>query len=170
MSTSKSSRRTTFQGVIRTYGGVDKSSTVNPMPLTVTTVACTNVAVDQTMKIGTSPTTGQDFVLPKGAIMLSCQNISLNGGAATIDVGDTTDGDGFFDEINANAYSVTPTTAIGAFMIAYNGAGMPSDVAVTAEPGVTAGTGTAVLAFTWVPADNGLDGVQGPADTIPTAI
>ena len=99
---------TTFQGVTRSYGG-GKKKDVSPGVLTMSVVASylassTDATVaTANLRIGTSSTVGEFFVLPKGAIPISVMpvNASVGGSTPTTDIGSAVDPDGFFDNINA---------------------------------------------------------------------
>ena len=154
---------TSFQGIVRSYGGQDKSSGVTPGVLLLSEVISFNAAaaaVDLTpVRIGTSATAGNQFVLPKGAIPVSFSVVAASTGASsTVDIGTTADVDGFFNEVA----SVTKGTIKGADGALVIPAGIPVNATVAASVGATAGTGTVTGVFTYTIVDNAKAGESQP--------
>ena len=109
------------------------------------------------LRIGTSSTVGEFFVLPKGAIPISVMpvNASVGGSTPTTDIGSAVDPDGFFDNINATGKG----TIKGADGALVTEVGILLDTQVTAIRGASAtGTGTGTVVITYTVADNGKDG------------
>lgn len=149
---------TSFQGIVRSYGGQDKSVTT-PGVVVLSEVISFNAAaaaVDLTpVRIGTSATTGDTFVLPKGAIPISFTVVVASSGASsTVDIGTTADVDGFFNEVT----SVTKGSINGAGGTLVVAGGIPANATVAASVGATAGTGTVTGVFTYTIVDNAQPG------------
>jgi hypothetical protein len=154
---------TSFQGIVRSYGGQDKSSGVTPGVLLLSEVISFNAAaaaVDLTpVRIGTSATAGSTFVLPAGAIPVSFSVIIASTGASsTVDIGTTADVDGFFNEVA----SVTKGTLKGADGALVTAVGITANATVAASVGATAGTGTVTGVFTYTVVDNARAGESQP--------
>lgn len=153
----------TFSGIVRSYGGRSKG-VVSPGVLTMSVLISGDSAqADPTadaarMRIGTSATTGELFVLPKGAIPISC--VSLGGGTAsdTVDIGTAADGNGFFVGISSVTVGTT-STPTGALVL---NTGVPADVQVTIDANAGSPTGTASFVFMYTVFDNGKDGSTQP--------
>jgi hypothetical protein len=150
---------TSFQGIVRSYGGQDKSSGATPSVLLLSEVISFDAAaaaVDLTpVRIGASASTGETFVLPKGAIPVSFSVVVVSVGASsTVDIGTTADVDGFFNEV-ASVTKGTLKGADGALVIA---TGIPANATVAASVGATAGTGTVTGVFTYTIVDNAQPG------------
>ena len=149
---------TTFQGVVRSYGGGTKG-THTPVPMTQsvqisfdpTATSATNV------RIGTSATSGETLTLPAGAIPLS---LVILGGATggtnpTVDIGTSADPDGLFNEVDADATGNDIVAANGALSVA---GGLAADATVTGMKGSSAATGgTFTGILTYVMANNGVE-------------
>ena len=153
---------TTFQGVTRSYGG-GKKKDVSPGVLTMSVVASylassTDATVaTANLRIGTSSTVGEFFVLPKGAIPISVMpvNADVTGASPTTDIGSAVDPDGFFNEVAAASKGVIKG-ADGALVTEL---GILFDTQVTAVKGATTtGGGTGTVVITYTVADNGKDG------------
>lgn len=145
---------TTFQGVVRSYGGGIKG-THTPTPVTQsvqisfdpTAAAATNV------RVGTSATSGQTLVLPAGAIPISIMTIggATGGTNPTVDIGTSADDDGLFNEVDADTAG-TLKGADGALAVA---GGLAADATVTGKVGASAATGgTFTGILTYVMANN----------------
>ena len=148
---------TTFQGVVRSYGGGDKGSVTPGVVTQSVTISFDPTATGATsVKIGTSSSTGEDFVLPSGAVPISLLSI---GGAAggtnpTVDIGSSADPDGFFNEVDAD----TKGTLKGADGALVDGDGISADTTVTGNVGASAATsGTFTGVFTYVIFNNGVE-------------
>ena len=140
---------TTFQGVVRSYGGGIKG-THTPVPVTQsvqisfdpTATSATNV------RIGTSATSGETLTLPAGAIPISIMVIggSTGGSSPTVDIGTSADPDGLFNEVDADTKG-TIAGADGALAVA---GGLAADATVTGMKGSSAATGgtfTGILTY-----------------------
>jgi hypothetical protein len=149
---------TSFQGIVRSYGGQDKSVTT-PGVVVLSEVISFNAAATAVsltpVRIGTSATTGATFVLPKGAVPISFTVVAASTGAgSTVDIGTTADVDGFFNEV-ASATKGTIKGADGALVVV---GGIPANATVAASVGATAGTGTVTGVFTYTIVDNAQPG------------
>ena len=154
---------TSFQGIVRSYGGQDKSSGVTPGVLLLSEVISFNAAATAVsltpVRIGTSATAGSTFVLPAGAIPVSFSVVAAStGGGSTVDIGTTADVDGFFNEVA----SVTKGTLKGADGALVIPAGIPANATVAASVGAAAGTGTVTGVFTYTVVDNARAGESQP--------
>ena len=135
---------TTFQGIVRSYGGQDKSSGVTASNVNLSAVVSFNPvgASAVPLRVGTSATSGEIFTLPKGAVPNSF--ISLGGATGgtnpTVDIGTAADLDGFFPELDADLKGAS-ATAVGALVV---GTGVPANVVVTGNQGGSAATGGTV--------------------------
>jgi len=150
---------TTFQGKVRSYGGQDKSSGATPGVVLLSEVISFNAAATAgsltPVRIGTSATAGNLFVLPKGAIPVSFTVVAASTGAgSTVDIGTTADVDGFFNEV-ASVTKGSIKGADGALVVA---GGIPANATVAASVGATAGTGTVTGVFTYTVVDNAVAG------------
>ena len=149
---------TSFQGIVRSYGGQDKSVTtpgVVVLSETISFNAAATAASLTPVRIGTSATTGATFVLPKGAIPISFSVVVASSGASsTVDIGTTADVDGFFNEVT----SVTKGSINGAGGALVVAGGIPANATVAASVGSTAGTGTVTGVFTYTIVDNAQPG------------
>jgi hypothetical protein len=149
---------TSFQGIIRSYGGQDKSVTTPGVVVLSETIsfdaAATAVSLTP-VRIGTSASTGARFILPKGAIPISFTVVVASSGAgSTVDIGTTADVDGFFNEV-ASVTKGSIKGADGALVVA---GGIPANATVAASVGATAGTGTVTGVFTYTIVDNAQPG------------
>ena len=92
---------TSFQGIVRSYGGQDKSVTtpgVVVLSEVISFDAAAAAASFTPVRIGTSASAGATFILPKGAIPISFTVVVASSGASsTVDIGTTADVDGFFN-------------------------------------------------------------------------
>ncbi len=149
---------TSFQGIVRSYGGQDKSVTtpgVVVLSETISFNAAATAASLTPVRIGTSATTGDTFILPKGAIPISFSVVVASSGASsTVDIGTTADVDGFFNEVT----SVTKGSINGAGGALVVAGGIPANATVAASVGSTAGTGTVTGVFTYTIVDNAQPG------------
>ena len=157
---------TSFQGIVRSYGGQDKSSGATPGVVLLSEVISFDAAAAAValtpVRIGTSATAGNQFVLPKGAIPVSFSVVAASTGASsTVDIGTTADVDGFFNEVA----SVTKGTLKGADGALVIPAGIPANATVAASVGATAGTGTVTGVFTYTIVDNAQPGEGQPSLT-----
>jgi hypothetical protein len=149
---------TSFQGIVRSYGGQDKSVTtpgVVVLSETISFNAAATAASLTPVRIGTSATTGATFILPKGAIPISFSVVVASVGASsTVDIGTTADVDGFFNEVT----SITKGSINGAGGALVVAGGIPANATVAASVGATAGTGTVTGVFTYTIVDNAQPG------------
>ena len=148
---------TTFQGVVRTYGGGGKGVST-PAPVTTTVqFACDPTAASATnVRIGTSSSSGETLVLPAGAIPISIMTIggSTGGTNPTVDIGTSADPDGLFNEVDADTKG-TVKGADGALAVA---GGLAADATVTGKVGSSAATGgTFTGILTYAMANNGVE-------------
>jgi hypothetical protein len=149
---------TSFQGIVRSYGGQDKSVTTPGVVVLSEVIsfdaAATAVSLTP-VRIGTSASAGATFILPKGAIPISLTVVVASSGAgSTVDIGTTADVDGFFNEV-ASVTKGSIKGADGALVIA---GGIPANATVAASVGATAGTGTVTGVFTYTIVDNAQPG------------
>jgi len=148
---------TTFQGVVRSYGGGDKGSVTPGVVTQSVTISFDPTATGATaVKIGTSSSSGENFVLPAGAVPISL--LSLGGAAGgtnpTVDIGSSADPDGFFNEVDAD----TKGTLKGADGALVDGDGVSAATTVTGNVGASAATsGTFTGVFTYVIFNNGVE-------------
>lgn len=148
---------TTFQGVVRSYGGGDKGSVTPGVVTQSVTISFDPTATGATaVKIGTSSSTGENFVLPAGAVPISL--LSLGGAAGgtspTVDIGSSADPDGFFNEVDCDTKGVLK----GADGALVDGDGVASATTVTGKVGASAATsGTFTGVFTYVMFNNGVE-------------
>ena len=154
---------TSFQGIVRSYGGQDKSSGVTPSNVILSAIVSFNPvgASAVAVRVGTSATSGEIFKLPKGAV--PTQFISLGGATGgtnpTVDIGTAADPDGFFNELDADLKGAVKG-ADGALAI---GTGVPANVQVTANQGSSAATGGTVTGtFHYTMVDNARAGESQP--------
>ena len=149
---------TSFQGIVRSYGGQDKSVTtpgVVVLSETISFDAAASAASLTPVRIGTSASAGATFILPKGAIPISFSVVVASSGASsTVDIGTTDDVDGFFNEVT----SVTKGSINGAGGALVVAGGISANATVAASVGATAGTGTVTGVFTYTIVDNAQPG------------
>tara|TARA_B100002019_G_scaffold290084_1_gene307019 strand:+ start:857 stop:1333 length:477 start_codon:yes stop_codon:yes gene_type:complete len=153
---------TTFGGIVRSYGGGGKG-TVTPGVMTQSVqVSCDPTASSSAnVKIGTSSSSGEDLVLPAGAIVISVMtmNASTGGTNPTIDIGGTpaggsNDPDGIFNEVDCDTIG-TIKGADGALCVA---GGLTANTTVTAINGSSAATGgTWTGIITYAMANDGVE-------------
>ena len=147
--------RSTFQGIVRTNGGARKGEST-PGVVAISEVVAFNPVggTAANVKVGTSHTTGENFILPDNAVPVSFMTIggSTGGTNPTVDIGTAADPDGFFNEVDADTKG-SLANAAGALVV---GAGISGPVQVTANQGSSAATGgTTVGVFTYTIADDG---------------
>jgi hypothetical protein len=139
---------TTFQGIVRSNGGAGKG---NATPSVVTLSEATNV------RIGSSSSSGETFVLPEGAVPVSFMTIggATGGTNPTVDIGSSADDDGFFNEVDCDTKG-SLKGADGALVVA---GGISAATTVTGKVGSSAATGGTVTGvFTYTVVDAGLEG------------
>ena len=148
---------TTFQGIVRSNGGAGKGNSTPSVVTLSEVIAFDPTAVSATaVKVGTSSSSGNDFVLPAGAVPISFMTIggATGGTNPTVDIGTSADPDGFFNEVDCDTKG-TLKGADGALVV---GGGIAADVTVTGKVGASAATGgTIVGVFTYTVADSGAE-------------
>jgi hypothetical protein len=96
---------TTFQGIVRSNGGAGKGN-ATPSVVTLSEVISFDptAASATNVRIGTSSSSGETFVLPTGAVPVSFMTIggATGGTNPTVDIGTSADDDGFFNEADAD--------------------------------------------------------------------
>ena len=153
--------RSTFQGIIRTYGGQDKSSGVTPAPVIVGEVVSflSSTTTATALRVGVSASAGTIFVLPQGAVPISLAVITPSSGAtSTVDIGSAANSTAFGNEVVTGTAGVKVLSGAGV-----TGVGITANTTVYANVGSTAGTGTVTAIFTYAVVDAGLPGEIGPA-------
>ena len=146
--------RSTFQGIVRTNGGAGKGNSTPGVVSISAVVAFNPVGAAANVKVGTSHTTGENFILPDNAVPVSFMTIggATGGTNPTVDIGTAADPDGFFNEADAD----TKGSIKGADGALVAGAGISGPVQVTANQSSSAATGgTCVGVFTYTIADDG---------------
>ena len=148
---------TTFQGIVRSNGGAGKGNSTPSVVTLSEVIAFDPTAASATaVKVGTSSSTGNNFVLPAGAVPISFMTIggATGGTNPTVDIGTSADDDGFFNEADADTKGALKG-ADGALVV---GGGIAADVTVTGKVGASAATGgTIVGVFTYTVADSGAE-------------
>ena len=150
--------RSTFQGIVRTNGGARKGEST-PGVVAISEVVAFNPvgAGAANVKVGTSHTTGENFILPDKAVPISFLSLggATGGTNPTVDIGTAVDPDGFFNEVDADTKG-TLVGASGALVTSAGTSGGP--VTVTANQGSSAATGgTTTGVFTYSVADTGIE-------------
>jgi hypothetical protein len=151
--------RSTFQGVVRSYGGQPKQSGTTPGVLTMSEVIAFNGASSTSIAVSVGSTTGTNvpFVLPIGSVPLyfAVTNAAGTTTTATINFGTA-----------ANATSIANNLVVGVKGIvaitgtAVTAAGLSANTTVYANVGSTAGTGVVAGVFTYTVQDNAKPGEQ----------
>lgn len=148
---------TTFQGIVRSYGGGGKGTVTPGVMVESVQFACDPTATGATnVRIGTSSSTGNTLTIPAGAIIMSVQTIQAGTGGTnpTIDIGTSADDDGIFNELPVDVVGEI-TGANGALCVA---GGLVDNATVQAKVGASAATGgTFVGLMTYAMADNGAE-------------
>lgn len=148
---------TTFQGVVRSYGGGSKGThTPGVMTQSVQISFDPTASSATNVRIGTSASSGETLVLPAGAIPISIMTIggATGGTNPTVDIGTSADDDGLFNEVDADTAG-TVKGADGALAVA---GGLAADATVTGKVGASAATGgTYTGILTYVMANNGVE-------------
>lgn len=148
---------TTFQGIVRSYGGGGKGTVTPGVMVESVQFACDPTATGATnVRIGTSSSTGNTLTIPAGAIIMSVQTIQAATGGTnpTIDIGTSADNDGIFNELPVDVAGEI-TGANGALCVA---GGLVDNATVQAKVGASAATGgTFVGLMTYAMADNGAE-------------
>ena len=156
----------TFTGIVRSYGGRQKGVVTPGTVVLSAVVSCDPTQTDATaaaskMRIGTSATSGEFLVLPKGAVphSITTINASTGGTNPTVDIGSSVDPDGIFNEVDCDTKGSIQGGG-GALVIP---AGLSSDTTVTAIAGSSAATGgTSSFVITYTLIDNAKSGESQP--------
>jgi len=151
--------KSTFQGVIRSYGGANKHNATPGVMVQSVQFSCDPTATGATnVRIGTSSSAGQTLILPAGAIIMSVQTVGAGAGGTnpTIDLGSSADPDGIVNELPVDVKGEI-TGANGALVVA---GGLAASTTVTANVGASAATsGTFTGILTYAMADDGTESV-----------
>ena len=144
--------KSTFQGYVRTYGGQDKSSGVDPGVLIASTLITflSSTTTATAVSVGATVNSLAPFVLPQGAIPLSFAVLSTSGGGATttVNLGSAGSTTGIANNLVTGAKGVVALT--GTLVVA---AGLTANTTVVGSVGSTAGTGNVTGVFTYTFAD-----------------
>ena len=148
---------TTFQGIVRSNGGAGKGN-ATPSVMTSSEVISFDptAAAATNVRIGTSSSSGELFVLPKGAVPISFMTIggATGGTNPTVDIGSSADDDGFFNEVDCDTKG-SLKGADGALVVA---GGISAATTVTGKVGASAATGGTITGvFTYTVVDNGAE-------------
>ena len=148
---------TTFQGIVRSNGGAGKGN-ATPSVVTLSEVISFDptAAAATNVRIGTSSSSGETFVLPVGAVPVSFMTIggATGGTNPTVDIGSSADDDGFFNEVDCDTKG-SLKGADGALVVA---GGISAATTVTGKVGASAATGGTVTGvFTYTVVDNGAE-------------
>ena len=148
---------TTFQGIVRSNGGAGKGNST-PSVVTLSEVISFDptAAAATNVRIGTSSSSGNDFVLPAGAVPISFMTIggATGGTNPTVDIGTSADDDGFFNEADADTKGALKG-ADGALVVA---GGTTAISTVTGKVGASAATGGTITGvFTYTVVDSGAE-------------
>ena len=148
---------TTFQGIVRSNGGAGKGN-ATPSVMTSSEVISFDptAAAATNVRIGTSSSSGELFVLPTGAVPVSFMTIggATGGTNPTVDIGSSADDDGFFNEADADTKG-SLKGADGALVVA---GGITAATTVTGKKGASAATGGTITGvFTYTVVDNGAE-------------
>jgi hypothetical protein len=149
---------TTFQGIVRSNGGAGKGN-ATPSVVTLSEVISFDptAASATNVRIGSSSSSGETFVLPEGAVPVSFMTIggATGGTNPTVDIGSSADDDGFFNEVDCDTKG-SLKGADGALVVA---GGISAATTVTGKVGSSAATGGTVTGvFTYTVVDAGLEG------------
>jgi len=151
--------RSSFQGVVRSYGGQNKNSGVTPSVLNYAEVVTfsASTATATPISVGSTANGQVKFVLPVGAIPTSFVVIAAAGTTttATVNIGGS-----------ANATSLAQNLVVGVKgIVQFTGAsvvgtGLTANTTVYAQVGSTAGTGSVTGVFEYTVVDNGYAGEE----------
>jgi hypothetical protein len=151
--------KSTFQGVVRSYGGANKHNATPGVMVQSVQFSCDPTATGATnVRIGTSSSAGQTLILPAGAIVMSVQGIGVAAGGTnpTVDLGSSADPDGIVNELPVDVKGEI-TGANGALVVT---GGLAASTTVTANVGASAATsGTFTGILTYAMADDGTESV-----------
>ena len=148
---------TTFQGIVRSNGGAGKGN-ATPSVVTLSEVISFDPTASSAtnVRIGSSSSSGETFVLPEGAVPVSFMTIggATGGTNPTVDIGSSADDDGFFNEVDCDTKG-SLKGADGALVVA---GGISAATTVTGKVGASAATGGTVTGvFTYTVVDNGAE-------------
>ena len=148
---------TTFQGIVRSNGGAGKGN-ATPSVVTLSEVISFDPTASSAtnVRIGSSSSSGETFVLPEGAVPVSFMTIggATGGTNPTVDIGSSADDDGFFNEVDADTKG-SLKGADGALVVA---GGISAATTVTGKVGASAATGGTITGvFTYTVVDNGAE-------------
>ena len=148
---------TTFQGIVRSNGGAGKGN-ATPSVVTLSEVISFDptAASATNVRIGSSSSSGETFVLPEGAVPVSFMTIggATGGTNPTVDIGSSADDDGFFNEVDCDTKG-SLKGADGELVVA---GGISAATTVTGKVGASAATGGTVTGvFTYTVVDNGAE-------------
>ena len=148
---------TTFQGIVRSNGGAGKGN-ATPSVVTLSEVISFDptAASATNVRIGSSSSSGETFVLPEGAVPVSFMTIggATGGTNPTVDIGSSADDDGFFNEVDCDTKG-SLKGADGALVVA---GGISAATTVTGKVGASAATGGTITGvFTYTVVDNGAE-------------
>ena len=151
--------RSTFQGIVRSYGGQPKQSGTAPgvlvMSEVITFLSSTTTAT--AVSIGSTVNANNPFVLPAGAIPLAFAVVVAAGTTttATVALGSAANSTGFATNAVVGAKGLNTLT--GSLV---TGVGLTANTTVVASVGSTAGTGNVTGVITYTVIDNGGKGEQ----------
>ena len=148
---------TTFQGIVRSNGGAGKGN-ATPSVVTLSEVISFDPTASSAtnVRVGSSSSSGETFVLPEGAVPVSFMTIggATGGTNPTVDIGSSADDDGFFNEVDADTKG-SLKGADGALVVA---GGITAATTVTGKVGASAATGGTITGvFTYTVVDNGAE-------------
>ena len=151
--------RSTFQGIVRSYGGQNKNSGVAPGVAVMSEVITflSSTATSTPVSIGSTVNSAAPFVLPQGAIPLAFAVVVAAGttNTATVNIGSAANATGIAQNLVAGAKGITALT--GSLV---TGVGFTANTTVYANVGSTAGSGNVTGVITYTVVDNGKPGEQ----------
>jgi hypothetical protein len=151
--------RSTFQGIVRSYGGQTKQSGTAPGVLVMSEVITflSSTATSTPVSIGSTVNSVAPFVLPIGAIPLNFSVVVAAGTTttATVNIGSAASSTGFAQNLVAGVKGITALT--GSLV---TGVGLTANTTVYANVGSTAGSGNVTGVITYTVVDNGKPGEQ----------
>ena len=149
--------RTTFNSVVRSRGGGREDDGVSTGGMLMSVLVSTDAGVNRALKIGGDPESGEDVVLPKGAVVVSFQKLSAADAGASILAGSPDDPNGIFSLMNLAAAVNALYYPNGALVSAasYYTGGLSSDTAIITTNGATPPTVPVVGILTYFVFDDG---------------
>jgi hypothetical protein len=156
MATTKSS----FQGIVRSYGGQNKNSGVTPGVATMSEVISflSSTTTATPIQIGsTVASSNLNFVLPLGAVPIYFAVVNAAGTTttATVNFGDSVNTTSIAQNLVVGAKAIVQLT--GSSVVA---SGLTANTTVYAKVGSTAGSGVVSGVITYTVQDNGKPGEQ----------